>query len=214
MNTNTLQCMSYGIYVLATLQDKKPVGCIVSSMMQVSSSPSIIAVCLHHKNFTYDCLTLHKHFSFSILSEKSNPEIISTFGHLSSKNIDKFSSIDFQMKSNLPIISDCYGYGICDVISTIELGEQTIFLGKVSSCDTLNTSAPPMTYHYYRHRLKGNSSRYAPIYSPKISLESSTKKTGTWECQVCFYPYEGKYLPEDFRCPVCNQYADKFMRIG
>lgn len=214
MNTNTLQFMSYGLYVLATLQDETPVGCIVSSMMQVSSSPSIVAFCLHHDNFTHHCLTAHKRFSFSILSEKSNPDIISTFGHLSGKNINKFSELKYQMKSNLPVISDAYGFGICDVISTVTLEQHTIFLGKVSCCDFLNPSAPPMTYHYYHNVLKGNSPCHSPIYTPKLSPVSSPEKTGHWECQVCFYPYEGKYLPEDFRCPVCNQYADKFMRVG
>ena len=100
MNINTLQFMSYGMYVLATLQDQTPVGCIVSSMMQVSSSPSMVAVCLHHKNFTHNCLKIHNRFSFSILSEKSQPEIISTFGHLSGKNMDKSIKAKVVMKFN------------------------------------------------------------------------------------------------------------------
>ena len=128
--------------------------------------------------------------------------------------MDKFSNIDYQMKSGLPILSDSYGYGICDIISTIDLEEATIFLGKVSSCDILNTSAPPMTYHYYHHVLKGNCSSNSPLSSPKMSTELFSEEIGQWECQVCLHPYKGKYLPEDFRCPVCNQYADKFMRVG
>ena len=29
-------------------------------------------------------------------------------------------------------------------------------------------------------------------------------------CKVCGYVYEGEYLPEDFRCPLCNAPASKF----
>ncbi len=34
-----------------------------------------------------------------------------------------------------------------------------------------------------------------------------------WKCSVCGYVHEGP-LPEDFRCPVCKQPAEKFVKIG
>ena len=34
-----------------------------------------------------------------------------------------------------------------------------------------------------------------------------------WQCSVCGYIHEGP-LPEDFRCPVCGQPAEKFVRTA
>ena len=32
-------------------------------------------------------------------------------------------------------------------------------------------------------------------------------------CTVCGYVYEGESLPEDYRCPICNAPAEKFVKI-
>ena len=39
--------------------------------------------------------------------------------------------------------------------------------------------------------------------------EESTEK---WKCSVCGYIHEGPMTP-DFKCPVCRQGADKFVKI-
>ena len=38
------------------------------------------------------------------------------------------------------------------------------------------------------------------------------KPMETWKCSVCGYIHEGP-LPEDFRCPVCKQPAEKFVKV-
>ena len=47
--------------------------------------------------------------------------------------------------------------------------------------------------------------------------DSSGKKSGgqnteKWKCSVCGYIHEGP-LPPDFKCPVCGQGADKFVKV-
>lgn len=37
-------------------------------------------------------------------------------------------------------------------------------------------------------------------------------KTEKWKCTVCGYIHEGPMTP-DFKCPICNQGADKFIKI-
>ena len=48
-----------------------------------------------------------------------------------------------------------------------------------------------------------------PDSSGKKSGEQNTEK---WKCSVCGYIHEGP-LPPDFKCPVCGQGADKFVKI-
>ena len=48
-----------------------------------------------------------------------------------------------------------------------------------------------------------------PESSGRKSGEQNTEK---WKCSVCGYIHEGP-LPPDFKCPVCGQEADKFVKI-
>ena len=43
-------------------------------------------------------------------------------------------------------------------------------------------------------------------------IKKETKTMEKWKCTVCGYIHEGP-LPADFRCPVCKQPAEKFVKI-
>ncbi len=213
MNTSTFRHMSYGVYVVTALDSGRPVGCVANSIMQISSAPATVAVSINHDNYTNRCIAKDGRFAFSILTEQTAPSIIGTFGFHSSKDTDKFSNIDYDMRHTLPIIKDSCGYVVCRVINTMETKTHTVFLGEVLDADVLDSSAPPMTYAYYHNVIKGKSPKNAPTYLQEDKPDPPPKKLGRWECQVCGYIYEGESLPKDFLCPVCGQGADKFMRI-
>ena len=219
MNLKTFFNMSYGVYVVTALDEGRPVGCIANSIMQITSSPATVAISINHDNYTNRCIAKDGRFAFSILSEKSDPAIIGTFGFSSSRDTDKFAKIPHIMKGGLPVVSESCGYVICKVINTMETETHTVFLGEVLDADVLDASAPAMTYSYYHSVIKGKSPKNAPTYlqedkpagaEPETETE---KKLGRWQCQVCGYIYEGESLPKDFKCPVCGQGADKFMKI-
>ena len=52
MNTNALFQLSYGLYVAASKFDTKMNGCIVNTVMQVTSNPLQIAVSINKDNLT------------------------------------------------------------------------------------------------------------------------------------------------------------------
>lgn len=213
MNTNTFRNMSYGVYVVTTFDHDRPVGCIANSIMQISSEPPTVAVSINHDNYTNHCITKSGQFAFSILSEKSAPNIIGTFGFHSSRDTNKFSDIPYITKKNLPVIIDTCGYVLCHVRDIMETETHTVFLGEVTDANTLDTSTPAMTYAYYHNVIKGKTPKNAPSYLQEKNSESPEKRLGRWECQVCAYVYEGESLKKDFRCPICGQNTDKFLRI-
>ena len=43
-------------------------------------------------------------------------------------------------------------------------------------------------------------------------IKKETKTMEKWKCTVCGYIHEGP-LPADFRCPICKQPAEKFVKI-
>ena len=43
MNTAVFRNMSYGVYIVGTMDGDRPTGCTANSIMQITSSPATIA---------------------------------------------------------------------------------------------------------------------------------------------------------------------------
>ena len=56
MNTKVFRNLSYGVYVISTLDGKRLTGCTVNSAMQITSSPATIAISINHDNYTHKCI--------------------------------------------------------------------------------------------------------------------------------------------------------------
>ena len=163
MNKNTFRNLSYGVYIVTTLDGERPTGCVANSAMQITSTPATIAVSINHDNYTNKCIKEEKTFAVSILKEDSNPNIIGEFGFKSSKDVNKFENIDYKIEEDMPVINDSCGYFICKVINTIETSTHTVFLGEIIKMDGYSNSNP-MTYKYYHEVLKGKSPKNAPTF--------------------------------------------------
>lgn len=163
MNNNVFRNLSYGVYIVSCKTDDKYTGCVVNSIMQITSSPATIALSVNHENYTNKIIEEKKRFAVSILSEESAPLSIGTFGFRSGRDFDKFGVIDYQVIDNLPIIKDACAYLICDVKDKIETSTHTVFIAEVTNGDLLDDKKP-MTYAYYHLVIKGKSPKTAPTY--------------------------------------------------
>lgn len=217
MNSNVLRNLSYGVYIVSTMDSERPTGCTANSAMQITSTPATIAVSINHDNYTNHCIDASGLFAVSILAETSAPSLIGHFGFQSGREVNKFDTISFEMKSGVPVITDSCGYIVCKVINKMETSSHTVFLGEVIDGDVL-LSAPAMTYAYYHNVIKGKSPKTAPTYIPEEESAASAPTESTsaskWVCSVCGYIYDGntpfEELPDDFVCPLCKQPKDKF----
>lgn len=211
MNKNVLRNLSYGVYIVSTLDGTRSTGCTANSIMQITSAPATIAISINHDNYTNSCIAKTGKFAVSILSEESDPSLIGTFGFQSGKDVNKFDNVSHSFHDGLPVLEDSCGYIVCQVIDQMETSTHTVFLGEVTDGDLLK-SAPPMTYAYYHNVIKGKSPKNAPTYLP----EEEEPGTSRWVCSVCGYVYDGEIpfedLPDDYTCPVCRQPKSKFVR--
>ena len=208
INKNTFRHLSYGVYVISTLDGQKPTGCIANSVMQITSNPATFAVSMNHDNYTNLCIEKSGKFAISILTEQSSSDIIGTFGFQSGRDADKFKDVDAMFAEGLSVVTDACGYIVCNVINKMETSTHTVFLGEAIAADELKKESP-MTYAYYHQVVKGKSPKNAPTYVEE------EKKEGKWICSVCGYEYKGEIpfeeVPEEFVCPLCKQPKSKFV---
>lgn len=214
MNKNVLRKLSYGVYVVSSLDGERHTGCVANSAMQITSSPASVAVSINHDNYTNSCIEKSGKFAVSILSESTDPGIIGTFGFQSGRDNDKFAETGYHVCEGLAVLDDSCGYLVCRVTGKLETATHTIFLGEVTDGDVIGSTAP-MTYAYYHNVVKGKSPKNAPTYIPEED-SAPAASAEKWVCSICGYEYDGtvpfEELPDSYVCPVCKQPKDKFVR--
>lgn len=213
INKNAFRNMSYGVYIVSTLDGERPTGCVANSAMQITSEPATIAVSINHDNYTNACIEKNGKFAISILTEQSDAGIIGTFGFQSGKDVNKFEGIESVEKEGISVVSDACSYIVCKVINKMETATHTVFLGEVIAADVLKEEEP-MTYAYYHKVVKGKSPKNAPTY---IAEEPEVvQKEEKWVCGICGYEYRGEIpfeeVPDEFVCPVCKQPKSVFIK--
>jgi flavin reductase (DIM6/NTAB) family NADH-FMN oxidoreductase RutF len=80
MEKNLLRDLTYGMYVVTTSN----AGCIINTMTQITSENPIISISINKNKHTNEKLKEERNFAVSIISEKTNPNLISVFGFSSS----------------------------------------------------------------------------------------------------------------------------------
>lgn len=211
MNKNVFRNLSYGVYIVGTMDGKRPTGCTANSAMQITSEPATIAISINHDNYTNACIEKCGYFSISILAETSDPGLIGNFGFQSGKEKDKFDGIDYKLSEGIPVIPDSCGYIVCRVINKMETTSHTVFLGEVMEGEVLRKDAP-MTYAYYHSVIKGKSPKNAPTYIAEEPVKREEKQETVYVCSICGYEHRGEEPGEGFRCPICGMGREKFTK--
>ena len=200
MNNNVLFNIGYGLYVLTANEGEKDNGCIINTVMQVTSDPLQIAIAVNKKNYTNEMIQRTKKFNVSILSESAKFEIFEHFGFHSGRDTDKFASFYNTKRSPngvLYITQNTNSYMSAYVKQEIDLGTHTLFIAQLVAAEILSDE-PTVTYTYYQKNIK-------PRPQPAA-------KKG-WICKICGYIYEGEILPPDYICPICKHGAADFEKL-
>ena len=217
MDLNVLRNLSYGMYVISTSLNNELAGCVVNTVVQITSSNPIIAVSVNKNNYTNTILKQSKRMAISILSTETSKETITNFGFYSQRNVNKFKD-NYELINEMPIIKDnLCGYLIGDIIDIIEAESHDIFLMRLTNSKNISDKNP-MTYEYYQTNLKGKSSINAPTFIEEKVENSSSNK---YRCIICGHIYDDSKeqvkfedLPDDWKCPVCGVSKDKFEKIN
>ena len=165
MNTKALQKISYGMYVIGSKSGERLNGQIANTVIQTTSEPPMIAVCINKQNLTHEFIEDGGVFSASVLSEETPMPFIGHFGFKSGRDLDKFEGMNYRVgATGAPIVLDnATAFIEAEVVGTMDAGSHTLFFGKVIDCDLL-AEGTPMTYAFYHEVKRGKSPKAAPTY--------------------------------------------------
>ena len=136
MDKEILQRLTYGLYLISSNEHNKLVGCIVNTVVQITSEDPILSVSVNKNNYTNKVLKEQKKIAINILSSDIDPDIIKIFGFQSSKNVNKFLDVSYSLIDEMPILKKgICGYIIGDIIDIIDVNTHNIFLIKVKFAD-------------------------------------------------------------------------------
>lgn len=200
MDTSVMFKIGYGLYVLTAKDDAKDNGCIINTVMQVTSNPLQVAIAVNKKNYTNEMIQKTRKFNLSILSEKADFEIYKHFGYQSGREVDKFASFTEAKRSPngvLYITKGTNAYISAYVQQEVDLGTHSLFIAQLVATESLSDDKSA-TYDYYQNFVK--------------QKQENVAKKG-WRCKICGYIYEGENLPVDYICPICKHGAIDFERL-
>ena len=213
MDIKAMQDLSYGMYVISTKMNDKNVGCFVNTVTQITAENPIITVSVNKSNYTNEALRVNKKFAVSVLPEKTEPSVISKFGFYSSRDVDKFEDMEYDVIDDVPVVkNNICGYMICEIINVVECETHDVFFARVLDAQKEN-DYKPMTYSYYHEVIKGKAPKKAPTYVEDSEKEIKVSVGGeeVYVCLVCGYVHKGP-MADDFKCPVCGVDKSNFRK--
>lgn len=230
--------LTYGLYVVSSHDGEVYDGHISNTVFQVSAEPPQLAIASHKNNFTTSLIKKSGVFSVSVLQQDVSMEFLSPWGFKSGRDIKKFEHANFITgETGCPVLKDkAIAWFDCKVTKTIDVGSHMMFIGEVIDSEVTNNDAFPLTYSYYRDKIKGLSPENSPTYQSKDKIEALQAKQDTpvntgmpkYRCLVCGYiydPVEGdppggiapgtafEDIPDDWTCPICGISKSDFVLV-
>ncbi len=233
LDLDSLFNLSYGMCIVTSKNSGSFNGCIVNTVFQLTPKPPIVAVSVNRQNLTHEYISNSGVFAVSILAESTPLDFIGRFGFRSGRNIDKFERVSCKTgQSGAPIVLDnTVGFIEAEVITTIDVETHTLFIGKITACETIDAGKIPMTYAYYRDVKHGRTPKTAATYHETKTKTKTTKGTTSmkkYKCLMCGYIYDPAAgdpdngveagtafadLPDDWVCPECGVGKDEFEAV-
>lgn len=231
MNRKALHKLSYGVYVVTSGGEARCNGQIANAVMQVTSEPPTLAVCINKQNFTHELIRESRVFTVSVLSKNTPLSLIGVFGFNCGRNMDKFKGVNYNIgKTGARIVVDyTVAYMEARVVNELDVGTHTVFIGEVVDAEVLSDDEP-LTYAFYHEAKNGSTPLTAPTYlrPDEQKRRAEAAEMAKYRCIVCGYVYDPEKgdadagvkpgtpfesLPPNWVCPICGAPKDQFEKI-
>ena len=207
MDINALNKLTYGVYVIASGNEKEKNAFIATVAVQVTSQPVQIAIACNKNNYTAEFIEKCGNFSVSVVKREYAPALLGNFGFQSGRDIDKFAKYDciYGQKTGVPIVTeDCLAWFECKLTQKMDVGSHILYIGEVLDAKTLTLNESPLTYAYYHEVKRGLAPANAPHGATKpmeitenqnnqpnqINNNQNSTAMKKYVCSVCGYVYD------------------------
>ena len=153
---SALQKFTYGMFLLTVQEAGKDNGCIVNTVMQVSSHPTRIAVCMFKKNLSHDMLLRSGIFNLCCFSTEADFDLFRRFGFHSGRKSDKFQDLACLERSGNGLYLLTQGINMtlsARVTNRVDLDDHTLFIAEVTESHTVS-QVPSCTFDYYQKHIQ------------------------------------------------------------
>ena len=142
----TLEMITYGLYILTTKKGREINGMIASWVSQVSFSPPLVMVGVRTNRYSHKMIIDSRVFALNVLG-KEESSLVGKFKGASPA--EKFEGIRWESKTTgAPIITETLAYMDCRLVSSVDTGDHTIFIGEIVDADTLRDGTPMTSQDY------------------------------------------------------------------
>ncbi len=203
MDNSAINKVSYGLYVLTTNDGQKNNGCIINTVMQITSfEPFHFVVSVNKNNYSHETIQKTKKFNVSALNTDTIFDVIERFGFHSGRDTDKFDGYKYKVAENgiAYLEQYCNSYFSFDVLEEFDFGSHTVFKVLLVDAKQFNDKES-LTYSYYHKHI-----------NPKNKIAKENEGKG-YMCTICGYIHEGEELPDDIVCPLCLHGAADFIKL-
>ena len=234
MDLESLFKLNYPMCIVCSKKEGRFNGCIVNTVFQIVPEPPTVAFSINKESLTHEYITDSGVFTISVLAEGTPLEFIRKFGFRSGRDVDKFDQAEYKIgQTGVPIVLENAASCIeAEVVEALDVGTHTLFIGKITACQTIDDGKIPMTYTYYRDVKGGRTPRTAATYidvkKARRTVKSRSPKMKKYKCLMCGYVYDPaagdpdnnvepgtafEDLPDDWVCPECGVGKDEFEPI-
>jgi len=149
MNEKIIEAMarlSYGIYVLTSKKGDEKHGMIASWVSQVSHEPPLVMVAIRKNRRMHSIVKEAGVFALHVL-DKNEKDIIRRFKLPTPA--ERFKNIDcITLETACPIIEKALAYLDCRLVTTLDAGDHTLFIGEAMAAASAEKGTPMTSWDY------------------------------------------------------------------
>ena len=123
------------VVAITSCKDEKINGQIAVTVVTssiISSIPRLL-VGIWKGNYTHEFISTSRRFNIHLL-KKEQFDLVRNFGFYTGRERDKFAEVEYDLSSSgCPIIKAAHSYAECEVINSMDGGDMTAFLTKVTN---------------------------------------------------------------------------------
>ena len=139
---NTLSKFCTGVTIVTVKNQDGVHGLTVNAFSSVSLDPPLVLVCIQKSGLAHSVLCDCQGFVVNILSAEQK-ELSDRFANPKLDSETRFRDSDFEVSpKGVPILTGNLGHLECHLVTQVEGGDHTIFIGQVENADFSNGKHP------------------------------------------------------------------------